>query len=71
MDAEKKETKKYKIQILWHYHRIFQPCAVRPQVLICFSGEFSDEKAQSWEDYSHASISIGFHDFNDEGEERA
>ncbi len=23
---------------------------------------------QSWEDYNHASISIGFHDVNDEGE---
>lgn len=48
--------------------------AVRSQTSsfnLFFSREFSEEKAQSWEDYSHASISIGFHDFNDEGEEWA
>lgn len=38
-DAERERVK----QLLQLYHPIFHPHAVRPQVLICFSAEFSKE----------------------------
>lgn len=46
----------------------FPPACSQTSSFNLFFHRILQRHDQSWEDYNHASISIGFHDVNDEGE---